>query len=266
MGLTDRLTDLTVAIDKTEKIGFEAVKNELRERGFSDGQLRILEPILMLEGSPNEKLCKLEGVLQASKTGTTGIVETRKVLDYAAAADVNVKIELDLSLARGLDYYTGAIMEVKADGAEIGSVCGGGRYDNLTGIFGLKDISGVGVSFGADRIYDVLAALDLFPEHADESSRVMFANMGDEEEKYCMRIVKALRADGIAVELFPEKTKLRKQLEYADKKGVPFTVVIGGDEMKAGTAMLRDMRSKVQSEIPLTAESRAQLISMISTV
>ena len=266
MGMSQHLSELTVAIDKTEKIGFEAVKEELRGRGFSDGQLLILEPILMLEGSAGDKLDKLVGVLQASKAGTSGIIETRKLLDYVAAAGVKVKIELDLSLARGLDYYTGAIIEVKANGVEIGSICGGGRYDNLTGIFGLKDISGVGISFGADRIYDVLAALDLFPESADENARVMFANMGEDEELYCVGIAKALRRDGIAVELYSERSKLKKQLEYADKKGIAFTIVIGADEMNGGRAMLRNMRTKEQSSIELTAESRSQLISMISTV
>jgi histidyl-tRNA synthetase len=266
MNMSEHLTELTVAIDKTEKIGLNSVKDELKSRGFTENQWQILEPILILNGSSNEKLTKLDLILHNSKIAAEGLNETRKLFSYVASAGIKVKIELDLALARGLNYYTGAIIEVKANGVEIGSICGGGRYDNLTGIFGLKNISGVGISFGADRIYDVLTALELFPKSADAGTQIMFANMGEEEEIHCLNIANALRMDGVAVELYPENAKLKKQLEYADKKGIPFVAIIGGDEIKSRSAMIRNMRNREQTPIELTAEARNQLISIISTV
>jgi histidyl-tRNA synthetase len=266
MGQSDKLTAITVAIDKIEKAGIDLVRNELLDKGITKEQLQILEPILNLEGTNSEKLDKLEHLLQASETGMKGIAEMRTALDYAASLELTQEIELDLSLARGLDYYTGAIIEVKAKGVEIGSICGGGRYDNLTGIFGLRDVSGVGISFGADRIYDVLTMLNLFPESAAETTRILFANMGATEERYCMKIVKRLRESGVAAELYPEQAKLKKQLEYADKRSIPFVAVVGENEMTANVITLKNMHSREQHEISLPDGDASHLISAISTL
>ncbi|MDR0559898.1 MAG: histidine--tRNA ligase [Prevotellaceae bacterium] len=252
MEQSEKLADITTAIDKIEKTGLEEVKKELALRGISEKQIAVLEPILCLSGNNEEKLKKLEEIFscgEVSQTAMTGISEIRHILEYINELEYSSTIEIDLSLARGLNYYTGAIIEVKACNVEIGSICGGGRYDNLTGIFGMKDVSGVGISFGADRIYDVMTAKNLFPESSVGTTRVMFANFGQKEEIYCMKTMQKLRADGISAEIYPEYAKLKKQLEYADKKNIPFVVIAGEDEIKSGKFMLKNMKHKTQEEV-----------------
>jgi histidyl-tRNA synthetase len=251
MGQSDRLTDITVAIDKIEKTGLDAVKEELRSKDITDEQIRILEPILCLSGTNEEKLNRIEEILSDSETGLHGIAEIRTILNYMEKLNVAATIELDLSLARGLNYYTGAIIEVKAQNAEMGSICGGGRYDNLTGIFGLKDVSGVGISFGADRIYDVLSAKNLFPQNSLETTRVLFANMGKKEELYCLQALREVRKKGVSAEIYPEQTKLKKQLEYANKRNIPFLVIAGEAEMAVEKFLLKNMYNKSQNELSL---------------
>jgi histidyl-tRNA synthetase len=249
MGQSDKLTDITVAIDKIEKTGLDAVKAELSSKGISEAQIAILEPVLTLSGSNEQKLSKMESILAASSAGLKGIAEIRAIYDYLAAVNIAAAVETDLSLARGLNYYTGAIIEVKAVGVEMGSICGGGRYDNLTGIFGMKDVSGVGISFGADRIYDVLTAQNLFPSGSIETTRALFANMGAAEEIYCLQALRKLRDFGVAAEIYPDRAKLKKQFEYADKKGINYVVIAGENEINAQTFTLRDMSAKTQAEL-----------------
>lgn len=249
MGQSDKLVDITVAIDKIEKVGFDVVKEELLLKGINDAQLNILQPILELKGTTKQKLDQLEQLLQVSEIGLLGVNEMRTVFAYLDVLGVKQEAELDLSLARGLNYYTGAIFEVKAKGVEMGSICGGGRYDNLTGIFGLKDVSGVGISFGADRIYDVLTMLNLFPENTLETTRVLFANMGKEEEFCSLKAMHRLRNEGLAVEIYPDQVKLKKQLDYANRREIPYVVIVGENELKAGTFMLKDMKAQQQSEV-----------------
>jgi histidyl-tRNA synthetase len=251
MGQSDRLADITVAIDKIEKTGLDAVRKELAGKGISGEQIKILEPFLTLSGSNEEKLDRIEKILSASETGLYGIAEIKTVLNYAKQMDISATIELDLSLARGLNYYTGAIIEVKANNADMGSICGGGRYDNLTGIFGLKNVSGVGVSFGADRIYDVMSAKNLFPQNSLETTRVLFANMGAKEEIYCLHALQAVRGEGIAAEIYPEQAKLKKQMEYADKRNIPFVVIAGEAEMAIEKFLLKNMNNNSQKELSL---------------
>jgi histidyl-tRNA synthetase len=251
MGQSDRLTEITVAIDKIEKVGLEAVKEELRCKNISDEQIRIMEPILSLSGTNERKLNTIEEILSNSETGLHGITEIRTILNYATKLNISATIELDLSLARGLNYYTGAIIEVKAKNADMGSICGGGRYDNLTGIFGLKNVSGVGVSFGADRIYDVLSAKNLFPQNSLETTRVLFVNMGEKEEIYCLQALQAVRNEGIAAEIYPEHVKLKKQLEYADKRNIPFVVIAGEEEMAVEKFLFKEMNNKSQKALSL---------------
>jgi histidyl-tRNA synthetase len=251
MGQSDRLTDITVAIDKIEKVGLDTVKEELRSRNISDEQIQILEPVLSLSGSNDEKLNRIEEILSGSETGLCGIAEIRTILNYVGTLNISATVELDLSLARGLNYYTGAIIEVKANNADMGSICGGGRYDNLTGIFGLKNLSGVGISFGADRIYDVLSAKNLFPQDSLETTRVLFLNMGAKEEIYSLKALQAVRENGISAEIYPEPTKLKKQLEYADKRNIPFVVIAGEEEMAVEKFLLKNMYNKSQKELPL---------------
>ncbi|MDR1593409.1 MAG: histidine--tRNA ligase [Prevotellaceae bacterium] len=251
MGQSDRLTDITVAIDKIEKVGLDVVKEELISKNINDEQIKILEPILSLSGSNEDKLNRMEEILSESKTGLRGIAEIRTILNYVESLNISSTVELDLSLARGLNYYTGAIIEVKAQNIDMGSICGGGRYDNLTGIFGLKNLSGVGISFGADRIYDVLSAKDLFPQSSLEATRVLFVNMGAKEEIYCLQALRAIREEGISAEIYPEQTKLKKQLEYADKKNVPFVVIAGEEEMAVEKFLLKNMNNKSQKALPL---------------
>ena len=249
IGYPDQLTDITVAIDKMDKIGLDNVNAELREKGITQEAIVKLQPILKLEGSNSEKLEKLKTILQDSPMGLKGVEELSIIFDYLKDLDIRTEIKLDLTLARGLSYYTGAIFEVKALDAQIGSITGGGRYDDLTGIFGLKNMSGVGISFGADRIFDVMNQLDLFPKDNTTTTQILFANFGIAEEKYCLPLLKVLRAAGINVEIYPEAAKMKKQMTYADKKGIPFVALVGENEMQKGIVTLKNMASGEQKSI-----------------
>ena len=253
IGAPEKIIDITVAIDKLDKIGVEAVNAELIERGLNNEQVVALQPILHQEsGIKNQdKLAQLREFLQNSEIGLKGVEEMLTLFGLIEATGVQLNIELDLCLARGLNYYTGAIFEVKALDAQIGSITGGGRYDNLTGIFGLPDVSGVGISFGADRIYDVLTELDLFPKALQSTTRLLFATFGDAELRYALTWAKALRANGLTVEVYPEPTKMKKQMGYADDKQIPFVAIVGGDEMASNTVMLKNMASGEQKQVTL---------------
>ena len=252
IGEAEKIVDITVAIDKLDKIGLEKVNEELRNDGISEEAIEKLQPIISLSGSNEEKLEVISQVLAGSETGQKGVEETRFILDTLKAVGLNNEIELDLTLARGLNYYTGAIFEVKALDTPMGSITGGGRYDNLTGIFGLPGLSGVGISFGADRIYDVLNALDLYPKEAVNSTQVLFINFGETETAYCLPIVGKLRQAGIRSEIFPDKAKMKKQMSYANAKNIPFVVLAGENEMAAGKVTLKNMESGEQTLV--TAE------------
>ena len=268
IGEPDKMIDITVAIDKLDKIGVEAVNDELRERGLSDEAVAKLQPILTTppqpspqgrENDPKAKLAELREYLASSEIGLKGVEEMEEIFSLVEATTPSLKgragerfsIELDLCLARGLNYYTGAIFEVKALDAQIGSITGGGRYDNLTGIFGLPNVSGVGISFGADRIYDVLSELNLFPEELQSATQVLFATFGQDELCYALRWAKELRANGIAVEVYPEPTKMKKQMGYANDKNIPFVAIVGGDEMAQNKVMLKNMTSGEQQLVSL---------------
>lgn len=251
IGYPERLTDITVAIDKTEKIGKEAVQAELREKGIDEAAIQKLQPILDLNGTNEEKLMQLQHILQESETGRKGIEELRTVFRYLQPLCLDIDIRLDLTLARGLSYYTGAIFEVKALDVEMGSITGGGRYDDLTGIFGLKNVSGVGISFGADRIFDVMNQLELFPQGSDKTTQVLFVNFGPVEEQFCLSLLQRLRNNGINAELYPENVKMKKQMGYADKKSIPFVILAGENEIKEGIVSLKDMTSGEQENIPV---------------
>ena len=251
IGAPDKMVDITVAIDKLDKIGVEAVNAELAERGLSAEQIQALQPILNLSGTTTEKLAALRTILAQSETGLKGVEELETLFGMIEATGVKLNIELDLCLARGLNYYTGAIFEVKALDAQIGSITGGGRYDNLTGIFGMPDVSGVGISFGADRIYDVLTELELFPAELQSATRVLFATFGQAELTYALRWAKALREKGVAVEVYPEPTKMKKQMGYADDKKIPFVAIVGGNEMESNTVMLKEMGSGEQKQVTI---------------
>ena len=251
IGAPDKMIDITVAIDKLDKIGVEAVNAELVERGLNEEQVAKLQPILNLSGSTQDKLTALKTILATSETGLKGVTELEEVFQLLENVDCRLNIELDLCLARGLNYYTGAIFEVKALDAQIGSITGGGRYDNLTGIFGLPGVSGVGISFGADRIYDVLTELELFPKELLSATQVLFAAFGQDELHYALRWAKELRAKGIAVEVYPEPTKMKKQMGYADDKKIPYVAIVGGNEMETNTVMLKDMLSGEQKQVTL---------------
>ena len=259
IGHPDKLVDITVAIDKIDKIGLQAVKEELAERGIDSDGIAILEPILQMQGTNREKLAAIRTVLSgsgaapgstASEVGLKGVDELEELFNYIESASIKQKVEIDLSLARGLNYYTGAIFEVKALDFQIGSICGGGRYDNLTGIFGLPNISGVGISFGADRIYDVLKGLDKFPKDAIEGTKLLFSNMGSAETAYALPIAAQLRSQGISCEIYPDNTKLKKQFDYATKKGIRYFAIIGEDEIKAGEVTLKDLTTGTQQRVP----------------
>lgn len=252
IGEAEKIVDITVAIDKLDKIGLEKVNEELRNDGISEEAIEMLQPIISLSGSNEEKLEVISQVLAGSETGLKGVEETRFILDTLKAVGLDNEIELDLTLARGLNYYTGAIFEVKALDTPMGSITGGGRYDNLTGIFGLPGLSGVGISFGADRIYDVLNALDLYPKEAVNSTQVLFINFGETETAYCLPIVGKLRQAGIRSEIFPDKAKMKKQMSYANAKNIPFVVLAGENEMAAGKVTLKNMESGEQTLV--TAE------------
>ena len=249
IGHADKMIDITVAIDKLDKIGLDNVKAELRERGIDDEAIAKLQPILELSGTNADKLWKLEGVIGASETGMLGIEEMRTIFEGVEKLGINLTPELDLSLARGLNYYTGAIFEVKANDYQIGSISGGGRYDDLTGIFGMPGMSGVGISFGADRIYDVMLGLNLFPEELACSTKVLFINLGKAEEEASMRLISKLRDNNVASEIYPESSKMKKQMEYANRRGIPYVVIIGSEELQRGVATLKDMRSGEQREV-----------------
>ena len=249
IGHADKMIDITVAIDKLDKIGLDNVKAELRERGIDDEAIAKLQPILELSGTNAEKLEKLASVIGASETGVKGIEEMRTIFSNIEALGINLTPELDLSLARGLNYYTGAIFEVKANDFQIGSISGGGRYDDLTGIFGMPGMSGVGISFGADRIYDVMLGLNLFPEELACSTKVFFVNLGECEQLASMRLISELRNKGISAEIYPESAKMKKQMEYANRRGIPYVVIIGSNELERKVATLKDMRSGEQREL-----------------
>lgn len=257
-GHPDKLIDITVAIDKIDKIGLEAVKEELKEKGLDDAAVSVIEPVLTMSGTSDEKLALIKGVLASSEVGLKGIDELETLFGYIKDCPVKQEVEIDLSLARGLNYYTGAIFEIKALDFEIGSISGGGRYDDLTGIFGLKGVSGVGISFGADRIYDVLKGLDKFPKDATEGSKVLFTNMGKDEVKFSLPIISSLRAAGISCELYPDNTKLKKQFDYADKKQIPYLAIIGGDEVSAGEVNLKNLATGEQQRV--SPESLVELL------
>lgn len=252
VGYPDKLTDITVAIDKMDKIGLENVNAELREKGLTEEAIQKLQPILHIEGNHKEKLEKLRFILQNSETGLKGIEELETVFGYLTELPVKMEVKLDLTLARGLSYYTGAIFEVKALDAEMGSITGGGRYDDLTGIFGLKNVSGVGISFGADRIFDVMTQLNLFPEDTHTTTRVLFVNFGSKEERFCLPLLQQLRQAGINAEIYPEAAKMKKQMTYADKKHIPFVALVGESEINEGIVSLKNMTTGEQLNVKIT--------------
>jgi histidyl-tRNA synthetase len=245
IGEPEKIVDITVAIDKLDKIGLESVNAELRADGISDEAIEKLQPIIAMSGSNDDKLKTMSDVLSGSEIGMKGVEETRFILDTLKGTLDN-EIEFDLTLARGLNYYTGAIFEVKALDYAIGSITGGGRYDNLTGIFGMPGLSGVGISFGADRIYDVLNGLDLYPKEAVNGTRLLFINFGEKETAYCLPVVKACRAAGINTEMYPDKAKMKKQMGYANAKAIPFVVLAGDNEMAENKVTLKNMETGEQ--------------------
>lgn len=249
IGEADKIVDITVAIDKLEKIGIDNVNEELRKDGISEEAINKLQPIISLSGTNDEKLNVIRDVLKDSETGLKGVEETQFILDTSKAIGLNNKIELDLTLARGLNYYTGAIFEVKALDTPMGSITGGGRYDNLTGIFGMPGLSGVGISFGADRIYDVLNALNLYPEEAVSATQLLFINFGEKETAYCLPIAKAAREAGVRTEVYPDCAKMKKQMNYANAKHVAFVALAGENEIAQGKITLKNMLTGEQKLI-----------------
>ena len=247
IGEADKIVDITVAIDKLDKIGLENVNAELKEKGISDEAIAKLQPIILLSGTNTEKLATLKSVLAASETGMKGVEESEFILGTLETMGLKNEIELDLTLARGLNYYTGAIFEVKALDVQIGSITGGGRYDNLTGVFGMAGVSGVGISFGADRIFDVLNQLELYPKEAVNGTELMFVNFGDKEASFSMSMLAKVRAAGIRAEIFPDAAKMKKQMSYANAKSVPFVAIVGENEMNEGKAMLKNMETGEQN-------------------
>lgn len=246
IGEKDKIVDITVAIDKLDKIGLEKVNEELASKGIPQKAIEQLQPIILLKGGNEEKLQTLKTVLSASETGIAGVSELGFILDKLKKADLRSELELDLTLARGLNYYTGAIIEVKALDVQIGSITGGGRYDNLTGIFGLPGVSGVGISFGADRIFDVLNQLDLYPKDSIKGTQVLFVNFGEKEEDYILPIALKMRKAGISAEVYPEPAKMKKQMSYADSNKIPFVVIAGENEIKEGKVTLKNMQTGEQ--------------------
>lgn len=246
IGEAEKITDITVAIDKMDKIGLEKVNEEIASKGISNEAIAKLQPILKLSGSNAEKLKQLKTVLSTSEFGLKGVAELETIFGLCEMMEVQTQIELDLTLARGLNYYTGAIFEVKALDVEMGSITGGGRYDNLTGVFGMEGVSGVGISFGADRIYDVLNQLNLYPETSVEQTQILFVSFGDKELMYSLPWLGALRAKGINAEIYPEPAKMKKQMSYADNKKIPFVAIVGETEMNDGKVMLKNMKTGEQ--------------------
>ena len=244
IGAADKIVDITVAIDKLDKIGIDNVNDELRQDGLTDEQIQKLQPIILLQGTNEQKLQSIAQVLQSSETGLKGVEETKYILSFLTA--LNNDIQFDLTLARGLSYYTGAIFEVKALDTPMGSISGGGRYDNLTGIFGMPGLSGVGISFGVDRIYDVLNALDLYPKDSLQTTQVLFINFGERETAYCLPIINKVRAKGIRAEIYPDAAKMKKQMAYANAKQTPYVVLAGDNEMQQGRVTLKDMETGQQ--------------------
>ncbi|MBO6075222.1 MAG: histidine--tRNA ligase [Paludibacteraceae bacterium] len=241
IGAPDKMTDITVAIDKLDKIGVDKVNEELRERGLSEQAVTALQPILNLSGDNREKLAQLRTILVGSEVGLKGVEELERIFNHLSFVNCNLSIDLDLCLARGLNYYTGAIFEVKALDVQMGSITGGGRYDNLTGIFGLPDVSGVGISFGADRIYDVLTELNLYPEDLQSTTQLLFACFGEDELRFAMQSATELRRKGMRVEVYPEATKMKRQMAYADAKHIPYVAIIGSNELADRKVMLKNM-------------------------
>lgn len=258
IGESEKMMDITIAIDKLEKVGLDNVIGDLAERGIDNKAIEMLKPVLILEGDNQEKIGFLEAFLSASDIGMQGVQEINLLTQYLETDPPQSEIELDIKLARGLNYYTGAIFEVKSLDVEIGSICGGGRYDDLTGIFGLEGVSGVGVSFGADRIYDVMLQMNLFPEENEESTRIMFVNFGSREVTKILPIIRELRQKGISAELYPDEAKMKKQLAYANNRNIPFVGLIGEEEIKNGTITLKDMKNGTQDQY-----SKDRLIALL---
>lgn len=241
IGAPEKIIDITVAIDKLDKIGLDKVNEELRSKGLDEKAIDQLQPIILLDGTNESKLQTLRQVLAQSETGLKGVEELEYILEKVAKQPLKAQLDIDLTLARGLNYYTGAILEVKALDVQIGSITGGGRYDNLTGIFGLPNVSGVGMSFGADRIYDVLSQLDIFPNDSLQATQIMFVNFGEKEADVCMQHAALFRAEGIRTEIYPEATKMKKQMSYADTHHIPFVALVGESEIEAGKIALKNM-------------------------
>lgn len=250
IGFPDKLIDITVAIDKIDKIGLDAVKAELLERGIDEKGIATIEPVLLLQGTTAEKLSSMREILASSEAGIKGVDELEELFGYINAVGISQEVEIDLSLARGLNYYTGAIFEVKAKDFVIGSICGGGRYDDLTGIFGLPNMSGVGISFGADRIYDVLMGLDKFPKDAIIGTQILFSNMGAAEVAYSLPIVAELRKQGYNCEIYPDNSKLKKQFDYATKKNIPYFAIVGGEEIEKNVVNIKNLETGEQKVYP----------------
>ena len=258
IGKPDALVDITVAIDKLDKIGIDAVNAELAQKGLDEAAIEKLQPILFMKGDAREKFAQLKSLMSGIEVGEKGIEELETLFDYIDDMNVGIEYELDLTLARGLNYYTGAIFEVKAKDVAMGSISGGGRYDNLTGIFGLQGVSGVGISFGADRIYDVLTELNLFPEKNGDITEVIFLNFGPKEERYCLPYLQQLRRNGVNAEIYPDSAKLQKQMKYADQRGIPVVVMAGEDEMNNKTFTVKFMKEGRQEKI--AAENLIEII------
>lgn len=253
-GASDKLSDITVAIDKLDKIGRDKVVEELQQRGITSNQITALSPLFGIEGGPMEVLDQLKSHLAGSEIGEKGVEELRYVVKYITRLGLTTgNLVVDPTLARGLNYYTGAIFEVKVPNAPVGSICGGGRYDDLTGIFGLKGMSGVGISFGADRIYDLLEHFELFPADAGKTTQLLFANFGEKEEWRCLELLRALRSEGVRAEIYPENAKLKKQMKYANDKNIPFVALIGSEELEGGHITVKDMHSGEQSKSDLAS-------------
>jgi len=258
IGQPDKIIDITVAIDKLDKIGIDNVNKELIEKGLPQKAVDMLQPILNLSGNNNKKLTQISEVLKTSEIGQKGIDEMKTVFEMLDSLNLKTNVELDLTLARGLNYYTGAIFEVKALDAEIGSITGGGRYDDLTGIFGLPDVSGVGISFGADRIYDVMEQLDLFPKDAAVTTQLFFVNFGEKEQLWCLPVIKQLRQAGISVEIYPNSAKMKKQMTYANNRKIPYVALVGEDEMNSGLITVKNMSNGEQQKLTVD-----EIIAMI---
>ncbi len=258
IGEADKIVDITVAIDKIDKIGIESVNEELRSKGLSEEAIEKLRPLLEMTGTNEEKINTLQTLLADSPTGLKGVEELRTVTEGFNALGHNCELDVDISLARGLNYYTGTIIEVKALDVQIGSITGGGRYDNLTGVFGMPGLSGVGISFGADRIYDVLNQLELYPSNVTQSVKVLFVNFGEKEAAESVKVIKVLREEGISAELYPDTAKMKKQMGYADSENIPYVAIIGENEIADGTINLKDMSAGTQEKLTV-----AQLIERL---